>query len=328
MMQLVAGKTWEVTQCIVYNTDGDAAFECSKLLYLIKQVFIGGTVPWVVKGSSSSTEAGMDNVDRWTDRSKLVWASSGAHSWIVFEIPNLDPGANNVQVCFDLLNSNRAYFNAYLSPAAGFTGGSTTARPTATDEGTAIFSGQWMWPDQTSSTAYVCKSTDGQCNRVFISYNNTSLACWMFDRIKNPHADIVRPYYTFMLYDSAGPNWNSFFNSNYIYARLGATANERSDMRATTMVYNTTSPVRESEGGHGRAYDGNNYVFPIGLFWPKTSSLVDHMRAGEMFDFWITGSYGLQFDYIRGVGGAYKMIRVGDGFIQPGDGLTEWWRIG
>lgn len=90
------------------------------------------------KGSSSSVAAGMDAVDRWAAATNIVTANAGsAHSWFVFEFPGINDGSGHkLQMLWNMSGgqSNGYLCDIWCSAKAGFTGGSTTARPTATDE--------------------------------------------------------------------------------------------------------------------------------------------------------------------------------------------------
>jgi hypothetical protein len=82
--------------------------DCADLLYKIKQALTTfGSVPWTVWGSCDGAGGFGNNDlnDRWTADStytKLKWAASGAHSWIVLE----QSGLGGAQLCIDLLNAN------------------------------------------------------------------------------------------------------------------------------------------------------------------------------------------------------------------------------
>src|SRR5262249_44278608 len=95
-----------------------------------------------VAGSSNSLTAGMDAVNRWTSDGALVWAVTGSpHSWIVLNF------GNKYFLLLDLNAAGVQQLSAYLS-FAGFTGGSTTTRPTAVDEaqicGTGGTAASWV----------------------------------------------------------------------------------------------------------------------------------------------------------------------------------------
>lgn len=91
------------------------------------------TAGWLVRsyecnGSVAGTAG--DGVARITSDAHVVGATPGnAHSW------SIDSGPGGMgQVCFDWDSTSDGAFSVYWSPSGVFTGGSTTARPTATDE--------------------------------------------------------------------------------------------------------------------------------------------------------------------------------------------------
>src|SRR5215471_8413292 len=95
--------------------------------------------PIAIKGSSNSVTAAMDGVDRWATESDLVWVvSTGVHSWGVWEFPQINDGAGHkLQLCADCTGNGSAVGNLvqwYASAVSGFTGGTTSLRPTAIDE--------------------------------------------------------------------------------------------------------------------------------------------------------------------------------------------------
>lgn len=90
---------------------------------------------WVCEGSCDSSAAGMDAVDRLSNSgtfSAALWvraAAGQAHSWGV-----LYNAALGLRLCFDLSGGADNYPTVFVAAQAAFTGGSTTARPTSSDE--------------------------------------------------------------------------------------------------------------------------------------------------------------------------------------------------
>jgi hypothetical protein len=89
---------------------------------------------WTCAGSSDSVTAAMDGTNRLLANANWVRASAGtAHSWIVLKSPTTGFGPAPVYILLDYsTGSNDTVAVAYSK--LGFTGGSTTAAPTATDE--------------------------------------------------------------------------------------------------------------------------------------------------------------------------------------------------
>lgn len=144
-------------------------------------------------GSLTAGTAG-DTVDRWSINTDLVFNTSGnAHSWIVLEQDGI---STDFQICIDLQQGSNADDGAeieiWVSPSAKFTGGSTTARPTATDElmlranansdgwsgAATVVARTWkwnMWRAQDGSVTYIC---------YFL--NDNPIAFWVFAKPQSP----------------------------------------------------------------------------------------------------------------------------------------------
>lgn len=127
---------------------------------------------WTVRYSCDSVAAGAagDGVDRWDAITDLVWANAGsAHSWIVLRQTAIGASAELLISC-ESVSGNGANLTLVMSPSAGFTGGSTTARPTATDEIVVINNAVWggVGNSDASVKLHVLKSTDGECWRLFV----------------------------------------------------------------------------------------------------------------------------------------------------------------
>ena len=165
-------------------------------LFAIKQMLTGyTTLPWTVAGSSNAVVGAMDATDRWTVATDLVWAT-GTRSWIVLE------NTLGVQLCIDLNKSASTPQQATIlgSLTGAFTGGSNTARPTATDEfqcNTKTTTGYWMGGDNVGSTDKVIHglhATDGTVDRIFIFHAGTCISEWSLEQLQNPRTNHTVPY--------------------------------------------------------------------------------------------------------------------------------------
>jgi hypothetical protein len=169
-----------------------------QMMRAIKDALIGdgawGTEPtsiWTVDYSCDSVTAGTpgDAVDRWDADTDLVWDRElDPHSWIVFNT-GINGGA--AQLCINLDNNASSSVNSQcesievvFSWGGNFTGGSTTARPTATDESdqlTQIVVGDWAG-GQTGTCAatswHMLMSDDGEEMRLFMLRENKCYAFW------------------------------------------------------------------------------------------------------------------------------------------------------
>lgn len=152
---------------------GVAATNYKTVLLAIKNAILGiATGAPTIGYSCSSTVAGSanDGVDRWATTANIVIGAPGAaHSWFVFKCPGL---ATSAQVLFSCEASSILLLVVY-SPSAGFTGGSTTARPTATDEVVVSLSaGTALTSAAAASTRWsVDIPTDGSIIRILTAWS-------------------------------------------------------------------------------------------------------------------------------------------------------------
>lgn len=160
------------------------------LLFQIKDALTGfGSSPWTVAYSCDGTTAGTagDGVDRWASNANVVvsTALTTAHSWMVLKQTGV--GAGNVQI---LLNAsptsggNSGYgltFIAAISWNAGFSGGTKTSRPTASDESVLVDSkgnpgvGGIAYNDPRQCFLHAMQSTDGQHTRIVVMSESTAI---------------------------------------------------------------------------------------------------------------------------------------------------------
>jgi hypothetical protein len=151
--------------------------------------------PWTCSGSSNSTTSGMDGSDRWVTSANLIWvATSGVHSWIVLRQPQISA---QFEVCIDLLDTTSPrQATIVVSPSVGFgvvnggTDGSTSLRPTATDEHVILNKADWIddvvSAPQPMTYIHCMESNDGQCTRTYMCENNKVVGFNLFDIPKNP----------------------------------------------------------------------------------------------------------------------------------------------
>lgn len=177
-------KTWQFNVNNVIATSGNVTTDNKALILAVKNGMLGfGSTPWTMRFSCNSVTAGTagDGVDRWTTTANLVAAAAGiAHSWAVLR--QAGTGAN-VEICIDLNNTTISNTALVFSFGAGFTGGSTTARPTATDE---IVLALTSWPTVSGNNRWhLIQSTDGALTRLFVSQGGTPLVNWIIDAVAN-----------------------------------------------------------------------------------------------------------------------------------------------
>jgi len=129
-------KTWQFD---VNNTITGASAILAQAAWWIalKDALVGfASNPWEIGYSCDGAVAGAagDAVDRWVDTGDLVYATSEAvaHSWSV--LVNPVTGMELLIECITTSVTTGKVIRLVVSGAAGFTGGSTTDSPAATDE--------------------------------------------------------------------------------------------------------------------------------------------------------------------------------------------------
>jgi hypothetical protein len=135
-----------------------------------------------VRGSSDSSTSNLTGTNLWSADNKLVFNTAGnAHSWIVLKF-----GSGKFELCIDLNVSGGTGASVILS-IAGFTGGTTTARPTATDEKVLISSSAVGLSAATdiSRFTHIWMPNDGSSLRIAQFETGTFVTWWHID-IPNP----------------------------------------------------------------------------------------------------------------------------------------------
>lgn len=179
-------KTWQQSFNVTITAGGSSNLTQANLLYQMKQRLVSfASNPWTVAGSSdaggstvSPTGSGaMDGNDRWGGASGVFPAipgSNGRHTWIVLKQAAL---GTNYSICLDLPSTGTVTsINSYVSPSAGFTGGSATARPTATDEQQFTTSIPWGSGLDANHQLHIQQSTDGLATYIQMWRAGTNLA--------------------------------------------------------------------------------------------------------------------------------------------------------
>ncbi len=152
----VTERAWRWVRNDVLAAQGSATATAKALALRAKALLTGLAYnPYGIAGSSDSVTAAMDGVDRLIDPTKIVFASSGVHSWCVYR-----QGATGMQWCWDW-NTTGANKATLVVSLAGFSGGSITARPTASDERVLINAAEWTCATDVQQVSQVLHTTDG-----------------------------------------------------------------------------------------------------------------------------------------------------------------------
>lgn len=308
-------KTWQFSGNNAVAAQGTALATNRRILRTIKNLLLAfGTLPWTTRYSCDSAVAGAagDGVDRWDSDTDLVWNAAGsAHSWYVLQQANVTA---TFQVLISLEGASAAgsLLTCYFSPSAGFTGGTTTARPTATDEVQVLNGASWGGAGSADSNVIIdaMQSTDGQCTRVVVCRLSAATTFMAFDRPKNPVTGWSNPSVGIWLGRDAA---NAF-----TYADLTAVALVKLRLGTT----NTSAFCTQEAFGStviGNAAVGANEVsgdfpmLPVGI-WCNNAPV--RGRQGEFFDLWMGYT-------TNAVGDTYPNDATRQ-FTQWGAPITAW----
>lgn len=187
-------KTWQFNVNQVVTATGVASTTSRNALFIIKAALISfATNPWTVRNSVNGTGAAPAGTDTWLTNTALIGAAPGTnHSWIQLRQTGI---ATNFELVIDC-NTSSSLANAtiVISPSAGFTGGTATARPTATDEIVLITTANWGGiTTDNNIIVNVWQSTDGQCTRVITCSQSIAAGFWFFDLPQNPVTGWTNP---------------------------------------------------------------------------------------------------------------------------------------
>lgn len=183
-------KTWQYNVNQALTATGTVLGTLRGVMRALVNSLLGfASNPWTCRGSSNGVTAAMDLTNRWAADSDLVWAS-GTRSWIVLRQTGI---GSTFEICIDL-NSSNAYFVSAFYSFVGFTGGSTSARPTASDETAIISIGQWTVSTDTAHKLHVMQSSDGKSIRMFCCVSSTVLSSFLsIDVPDNPSMSWTNP---------------------------------------------------------------------------------------------------------------------------------------
>jgi hypothetical protein len=336
--------TKEKTWCFTYNKPGvgvvpstnvrlnftnNVGTDYQNLLWNWKTIILNmvGITPgkeWAVVGSCDSSVAALDGVDRWVTPANVVWrygdATGSPFSWIVLKAKGINGGGAGGGAQLLLCCDGVYYYwpphrsmRVYWSGMAGFTGGSTTTRPTATDEVGMLTGEGDRWYGPSYDTSFQSRlsfmmSSDGECTRAFGWAYNANRHVFIFDVPKVPNSGWLNPHVGG--FGNWGASYGDFNDGASIRGRIGG---------ATGYFYMTTEGYGTAMIGENlrqaNEVDGNWQMSPIGLVSP-TSGV--RGRQGMLYDLWWGPNVRYNGDTYPG-GTDRSFVQVGH-LVFPWDG--------
>ncbi len=303
-------KTWQTL--VNQNPGFTSTYKelAQRVLWGIKERLIGvSSGPWTVVGSSDAVSANLSGTDLWVDYADLVW-DTGDHSWIVLKQTGI---TSNFQLCISLDQADENTIIMVYSPTAGFTGGTISARPTATDE--YVFANGVKWLGSTSASFrslpfHIFQSSDGECTRVVVCCANRVVSLWMFEKPRSPPAGWTDPHLVVFSADPSGgnPPPNAARHLNLRDQNSAGNANGFTVLPngpTNTQVYLSSEGSLEGGSDPGGAMGKFNTevnsiseeweFYPIGIM---SITAPNRGRLGEVVDMWYCseGFFGEDFN--------------------------------
>lgn len=186
-------KLWNFDVNIALPSLGSATADGRRFIRKLKTKILGGGA-WAVKRSSNAVAVA--NSDLWSSDASVVRGSSGSpHSWIVLQRTDI-----TLELLLDV-NCDSAYdYGTVVVSRTGFTGGTISNRPAATDEvyvvGTASSYASWHAAGNStfSVVLHSFNSTDGQVQRIVAVKANVTVLFIDLSTLKNPPSGLVTPF--------------------------------------------------------------------------------------------------------------------------------------
>lgn len=157
------------------------ALQCAVAIIAIVDGFIA--LGWTCRGSSDAVTSNLSGTNLWTSTGAIVNnSSSGNRSWIVLR------NADGCELCLHFNGTTLGVLTGTMSVAAGFTGGSLTAAPTATDQETVIStSASWGFGVNAAAAGQpfrliITQTVDHRNTYAFIMYRQLTLSMWLIGR--------------------------------------------------------------------------------------------------------------------------------------------------
>lgn len=301
-------KAWQ-QRVVPVPAESTAANQAAATFVALKNTWRQFNQPWLVVGSSDSVTAALDGVDRILTKANVVNNAAGVHSWWVGK------NAAGVYICVDFNTSGKHLATVVMSPSAGFTGGTTSARPTATDEVVAISQADWLAGAAAVGdfSMVVIHAVDGRNTHSFVACNGVLLSEWIIGEVSDVVAGWTLPHVA-MVGGSQG----------IADTRLHLTTRQTDNSRFVSRGPSGSMPNRLMlPASYGNFLTIRmTAASPVSGRWLVVPCGVLSLQAG------MTGRHGMLTDVWRGsdAGSTGRLFRdaAGPFFIQLGGWVVPW----
>lgn len=312
-------KSWQLSANNQVAAQGSVDATIKRCWLTVKNILIGfSNNPWTVVGSSNGVTAGLDGVDRWNSDSDLLSAGgSSAHSWIVLKQTGI---SSNFQFLIER-NSNNVYEQVlYVSENAGFTGGTTTARPTATDEQSLMVNPTAFWRNaDVQYQIHVWQSTDGACTRIVACASGVSSQLLILEKPVDAVTGWTRPWYAYAVGSTVNVLVGTTLGGNG-YVLKGRGSGAMTLAYVTEALISSASPLYSMTdiGTVQNSFSSEWPMFPIGLI---SITALNKGRHANVPDMWMKPTTLATGDTFPNDAANRQFVALGD-FIFPWTGTS------
>jgi hypothetical protein len=309
-------KTWQYNVNQTTATSGNLTTDCQNAMLKIKLALVGFTnAHWTVISSSNASLAGTG--DHWASTaSNLTWNSVGQiHSWIVLQQTGINV-TGTTQICIDLLSSGPSYtynFTIAFSPSAGFTtGGTTSARPTASDE--FYLDNQTWFPTSAANTVlHVMQSSTGACTRVFLYSGGTCYCNFIVDTLYSDSPLTYKGVFSFI----TNPIYYNIYTSSVFHSRYNS-INFAASIGLESYISSSSATHTAADGNSGSASDLSS-AYPMCPISLHSTTPGARGRLGRLSDIFIGSTAITNGSSYPATG--YTFAQFG-GYIVPWNGTA------
>ena len=314
-------KTWQYNVNNQITALGSALANNRRILRLIKEALKGAASgAWTVRGSSDGVAFNMSGTDLWDDDSDLIFVSAAgtAHSWIVLR--QIGMGAAGVEILIDLVTGGSTQTTAGSGAViriasvedGGFTGGSITTAPTATNQ-QILNTGIWTQLGTDAATRWnVIQADNGSGTRVWAYSAGVLQFLWVFeaptDKVSawnDAYVGYAAPGSVVTAANSYGYTyWKSTINNTLASIALSMEATSSGSMNSEAFCGNIPNDLTSEY-----------VILPIGICCNTTTV---RGRHGIMPDMWYASTGTVQGDTYPADGSA-NFVNVGP-FVFPWNG--------
>ena len=304
---MALSKTWYNSFNLALASTGTATLAANSALWALAAMLTGNqsgtngpegarpsSVYWTLVGSSNSSTAGMDSTDRlhltgsFTSGDWVRAAAASPHTWFVLQSPSglLD---GPWYICVDYIGPTNDQTCSIIVANNAFSGGSTSARPTATNEA-ALTSFQFISTTAGAGKAHLSTDANGGF-RWLLSRNGTgyfSTAIAIEPLVEYHSADAAR---TIM--------WTSFLDSGVgaMHSTSNWTFRGKTQDNSAAVVSSTMGIMSVQFRPSGSDFniltstnslDSTVDALPVAYVMDSTAS--HHGIRGRLPDAWATGA--------------------------------------